>query len=106
MLIEAGADPNAVVTKGRQTRRPLHWAASSDDADVADALISGGADTGVPGGSIGTPLANAIGYGCWRVARLLVQRGARVEGLWQAAAFGHDATRRGVSRPHPGCDTG
>jgi uncharacterized protein len=42
----------------------------------------------VPNGSIGTPLDNAIGYECWHVARLLVQRGARVDKLWHAAALG------------------
>ena len=39
-------------------------------------------------GSIGTPLDNAVGYGCWNVARLLVARGARVYKAWQAAALG------------------
>jgi uncharacterized protein len=87
LLIEAGADPNAD-TGGDQPETPLHWAASSDDADVADALISRGAHLETPGGSIGTPLDNAIGYGCWNVARLLVQRGARVDKLWHAAALG------------------
>lgn len=33
-------------------------------------------------------LENAVGYGCWNVARLLVERGARVETLWTAAALG------------------
>ena len=88
LLIGAGADPNVVVTDGTQAETPLHWAASSDDADVAAALISGGADIERPGGSIGTPLDNAVGYGCWNVARLLVQRGARVSKLWHAAALG------------------
>ena len=55
---------------------------------MAVALIDGGADLEVPGGSIGTPLDNAIGYGCWHVARLLVARGARVEKAWHAAALG------------------
>jgi uncharacterized protein len=87
LLIEAGADPNAD-TGGDKAETPLHWAASSDDADVADALISGGADIETSGGSIGTPLDNAIGYGCWNVARLLVQRGATVGKLWHAAALG------------------
>ena len=90
LLIEAGADPNAD-TGGDKPETPLHWAASSDDADVADALISGGARLETPGGSIGTPLDNAIGYGCWNVARLLVQRGARVDKLWHAAALGNMA---------------
>ena len=87
LLIDTGADPNAD-TGGDQPETPLHWAASSDDADVADALISGGAGLETPGGSIGTPLDNAIGYSCWNVARLLVQRGARVDKLWHAAALG------------------
>ena len=39
------------------------------------------------GGSVGTPLANAIGYGCWHVARRLVACGARVDTLWQAAVL-------------------
>jgi uncharacterized protein len=82
-----GADPNTR-TKGSEGETPLHWAASSDDVEVAAALIDAGADIEAPDGSIGTPLANAIGYACWDVARLLVARGARVEALWQAAALG------------------
>lgn len=87
MLIEAGAvvDDRGVDGLGETA---LHWAASSDDADVAAVLIEAGADLEAPGGSIGTPLDNAVGYGCWNVARLLVARGARVERLWQAAALG------------------
>lgn len=90
MLIDAGADPNAPATGGAFAETPLHWAASSDDVDVAAALIAGGADIEVLGGSIagGTPLDNAVGYGCWNVARLLVQQGARVNKLWHAAALG------------------
>ncbi len=93
LLIDAGADPNALTTsRGSQTgpgsETPLHYAASSDDVDVAEALIEGGADIETPGGSIGTPLDNAVGYGCWHVARLLVTRGARVDKAWHAAALG------------------
>ncbi|MGH3277412.1 MAG: ankyrin repeat domain-containing protein [Streptosporangiaceae bacterium] len=92
LLADAGADPNAV-TSGRDSpgpgdETPLHYAASSDDADVAEALIDTGADIEVADGSIGTPLDNAVGYGCWRVARLLVARGARVDKAWHAAALG------------------
>jgi uncharacterized protein len=88
MLIEAGAEPNARDPDKPSSETPLHWAASSDDVDVARALIDGGADVEAPNGSIGTPLDNAIGYGCWHVARLLVQRGAKVDKLWHAAALG------------------
>jgi ankyrin repeat protein len=94
VLIDAGADPNARTTgsdeetPGSGSETPLHYAASSDDADVAVALIDGGADLEIPDGSIGTPLDNAVGYSCWHVARLLVERGARVEKVWHAAALG------------------
>src|SRR3954452_22835895 len=87
VLLAAGADHNAR-GPGRKAETPLHWAASTDDADVADVLIEGGADLEAPDGSIGTPLDNAIGYGCWQVARLLVAHGARVDKLWHAAALG------------------
>jgi ankyrin repeat protein len=90
LLIDAGADPNAAVEGSWHAETPLHWAASSDDVEVARALIDGGADIETPGASIagGTPLDDAVGYGCWRVARLLVERGARVDRLWHAAALG------------------
>lgn len=91
LLIQAGADPS-FRHPTRCDETPLHWAASSDDAEVAAALIDGGADIDVPGGSIGTPLANAVGYGCWHVARLLVARGARIGSLWEAAALGDRAS--------------
>jgi uncharacterized protein len=87
LLIGAGADPNDD-TGGDCPETPLHWAASSDDVDVAVVLIDGGARLDIPGGSIGTPLDNAIGYGCWHVARLIVERGAPVDALWHAAALG------------------
>jgi len=90
LLIQAGADPS-FRDPTRCDETALHWAASSDDVDVAAALIDGGADINVPGGSIGTPLANAVGYGCWHVARLLAARGARIGSLWEAAGLGDQA---------------
>jgi ankyrin repeat protein len=89
LLIEAGADPSAACEDG-PSETPLHWAASSDDVEVAAALIDGGADIERAGASIagGGPLDNAVGYGCWHVARLLVNCGARVDSVWQAAALG------------------
>jgi hypothetical protein len=89
LLIAAGADPDAT-TGDPPSETPLHWAASSDDVEVAEALIDGGADIEAPGASIagGPPLDNAVGYGCWHVARLLARRGARVDKLWHAAALG------------------
>ena len=91
LVIGRGGDPNHRGGDNDEGETPLHWAASSDDADVAAALIDGGADVEAPGGSIGTPLDNAIGYGCWNVARLLADRGARIDKLWHAAALGKSA---------------
>src|SRR5437762_11143377 len=90
LLLANGADPNGGAEGFGRQETPLHWAASSDDVDVAAALIDGGADIEAPGASIagGPPLDCAVGYGCWHVARLLVDRGARVDRLWHAAALG------------------
>jgi len=90
LLLDAGADPDAPVSGAAHAETALHWAASSDDVEVAEALIDGGANIEAPGASIagGTPLDDAVGYGCWHVARLLVARGARVDKLWHAAALG------------------
>ena len=88
LVVDAGADPNATTTGPGKPETPLHYAASSDDVDVAAALVDRGADLETPDGSIGTPMDNAIGYACWHVARLLVMRGARIEEVWHAAALG------------------
>jgi ankyrin repeat protein len=88
LLIDAGAHVNDRGTDQENGETPLHWAASSDDVDVAAVLIDGGADVEMPNGSIGSPLDNAIGYACWNVARLLVARGAKVDKLWHAGALG------------------
>ena len=91
LLIRSGAAVDARTTgpdPAETGETPLHWVASNDDVDVARVLVDGGADLEAPDGSIGTPLENAIGYGCWGVARLLVDRGAKVEKLWTAGALG------------------
>lgn len=92
LLIAAGADPSGPDAQG-PSETPLHWAASSDDVAVAAVLIDGGADIEAPsaGPIAGPPLVNAVAYGCWQVARLLVARGARIGSLWQAAALGDQA---------------
>jgi ankyrin repeat protein len=87
-LVGAGADPNARFT-GPHTETPLHWAASTDDVDVLDALLDAGADIDAPGAVIagGTPLSDAVAFGPWSAARRLVERGARVA-FREAAALG------------------
>jgi ankyrin repeat protein len=88
-LVRAGADTDAPVEGSWHAETPLHWAASSDDVEAIDALLDAGADLEAPGASIagGPPLDDAVGYGQWRAARRLVERGARTR-LWHAAALG------------------
>lgn len=104
ILIDAGAviDDRGPDGTGETA---LHWAASSDDADVAKVLIEAGADIEAAEGSIGTPVENAVGYGCWNVARLLVISGARIEKPWVAAALGlNDRLRELLATSPPQAD--
>jgi uncharacterized protein len=89
-LIAAGAPVNGRFA-GEHAETPLHWAASSDDVEVLDALLDAGADIEADGAVIGggTPLADAVAFGQWNAARRLVERGARTT-LWQAAALGFE----------------
>jgi ankyrin repeat protein len=59
-LVAAGADVNAPFG-GSHAETPLHWAASSDDVEVLDALVEAGADIEAPGSVIdgGSPLCRA-----------------------------------------------
>jgi len=88
MLVAGGADVNARCD-GVNTQTPLHWAASSNDVEVLDALLDLGADIEAPGAfnGVGGPLDNAVGFGQWAAAHRLVERGARTS-LWHAAALG------------------
>jgi len=88
VLVAAGADVTAHMS-GPHTETPLHWAASSDDVAVLDALVDTGADVEASGSVIdgGPPLSDAVAFGQWRSAHRLVERGARAT-LWHAAALG------------------
>jgi hypothetical protein len=88
LLVSAGADVNARFA-GPHTETPLHWAASSDDVAVLDALLDHGADIEADGAVIagGTPLADATAFAQWNAARRLVERGAHAN-IWQAASLG------------------
>jgi uncharacterized protein len=91
-LTAAGADVNASVIHSGPTGAPetaLHWAASSDDVDVLDALLDHGADIEAPGAVFtgGPAMSDAVVFAQWRAARRLLERGAMTT-VWQAAALG------------------
>ena len=92
VLAAAGADVNAPVghPEGKGTpETPLHWAASSDDVEMLDALLDAGADIEAPGAVFtgGTAMSDAVVFAQWRAARRLLERGAATT-IWQAAALG------------------
>jgi uncharacterized protein len=76
LLVGAGAEVDARFGGGSHDEIPLHWAASSDDVEVLDALLDAGADIEAAGGVIagGTPLTDARAFGQWRAAHRLVER--------------------------------
>jgi hypothetical protein len=91
-LVAAGAEVDAPAgshepSAGAET--PLHWAASSNDVAVLDALLDGGANIEAPGAVFtgGTAMSDAVVFAQWQAARRLVERGARTT-IWQAAALG------------------
>jgi uncharacterized protein len=79
LLVAAGAEVDARFGGGSHDETPLHWAASSDDVEVLDALLDAGADIEAAGGVVagGTPLTDARAFGQWRAAHRLVERGAQ-----------------------------
>ncbi len=105
-LVAAGADVNSHSIFAAHDETPLHWAASSDDVAVLDALLDHGADIEAGGSVIdGTSaLADACAFGNWRSARRLIERGAKSR-LWQSAALGlMDRIRAefaGTAQPSP-----
>lgn len=68
---------------------PLHWAASSDDVALIDALLDAGADIEANGAVFtgGTPMSDAVVFAQWNAARRLLERGAKTT-FWQSAALG------------------
>jgi len=87
-LVRAGADVNARF-RGPYEETLLHWAASSDDVEVLDALLDAGADIDAPGAMIRggrrlrTPVPSRSGTPCadWSSGRPNHARGRASLGL-------------------------
>ena len=79
MLLEAGADPNAVGAEGDS---PLRWAAENDDLEMAKLFLQFGADKTINkfgGFSRSTPLGLAAGNLSIPMIELLLNAGADPE---------------------------
>jgi ankyrin repeat protein len=88
LLQAAGADVDATCN-GPDSETALHWAASSDDVELIDALLDAGANLEARGAVIGggTALADATAFGQWRAAERLLERGAHTN-LFESAVMG------------------
>lgn len=97
-LLANGADPRAADADGNT---PMHHAARSSDPGVVALLRDAAAEIDIPNNEGLTPLGVACLAGNWRLARFLLERGARVhvDGAVSpllAAAGGDDDDPAGV----------
>jgi len=98
MLLANGADPRATDSDGST---PMHHAARSSDPGVAALLRDAAADLEVLNRDGWSPLGVACASGNWRLAKFLLERGARPEPrggqpALLAAAAGEDDDPAGV----------
>ena len=105
-LLEHGADPN--VTSGESGEAPIHGvAAGPPKPATARALLAHGADVNLARADGRTPYAIALRHGNRAVAELLLEHGARRDGVepmdeFLGACLDADATRaRNLLAEHP-----
>jgi len=81
-------DPRLVRATDHHLKTPLHWAAEHDHHDVAEMLISAGADLEATTSWGATALDWAATMGSTKVADMLLARGAQGMNLVAAASLG------------------
>ena len=104
-LLDAGADVNVrESSKDRLQYTPLHWAAYLGDREIAEILISRGADLDAEDPAYSTPLYLAAEEGYPKVVEFLISKGAEVnvKSSWSGytplhrAAWGPVALRKHI----------
>ena len=75
MLLDAGADVNALTTDGLA---PIHWAVARRDSVMIKELLSRGANPSLPDPNKSHPLHEAIYKGMPEIAFTLIRAGADV----------------------------
>ena len=100
-------DRSLVDARGDHDKTPLHWAAETDQRELAELLIGAGADLELQTSWGATAFEWAATMGSVEVGRLLLERGARGLNLYTAAGLGLiDAVRSYLARGRPGPEVG
>jgi ankyrin repeat protein len=83
------SDSTLVNAKGAHNKTPLHWAAEKNNAELAQLLVTAGADLNAEVSWGMTPLAWAANMGSREAAEILLHKGARPQlNMWCAAGLG------------------
>ena len=97
-LLDAGADVNVRETSNdRLQYTPLHWAAYYGHLEIAEILISRGADLDAEDPSYSTPLYLAAEQGHPKVVEFLISKGAKVN--VKSARWGYTPLHRAAWGP-------
>lgn len=100
-------DRSLVDARGDHDKTPLHWAAQTDQRELAELLIGAGADLELQTSWGATAFEWAATMGSVEVGRLLLERGARGLNLYTAAGLGLiDAVRSYLAQGRPGPELG
>ncbi|MFC2155084.1 ankyrin repeat domain-containing protein [Acidobacteriota bacterium] len=71
-------DPTLLNAKGENQKTPLHWAAEAGHTEIAEFLVSKGAEINILNVISETPLHYAAVYGHKEIVELLLKKGAKV----------------------------